>query len=91
VALARVERQRAVDGLPERLRDRRVELVEERRRLLLLLERELGQRRGLVGEAAREQLVGDDAERVEVRRRPGVLAARLLRREVGGRARSRPG
>ena len=56
---------------------------------MLLLERELGQRLRLVGQAAGEQLVGDDAERVEVGARAGLLAARLLGREVGGGAEHR--
>jgi hypothetical protein len=50
------------------------ERVERRRALLLLLERQLGQRR-LERQAAGEQLVGDDAERVDVGARAGLLAA----------------
>ncbi len=51
---------------------------------MLLLERQLGQRGGLVGEAAGDQLVGDDAERVEVGAWPGLLSAGLLGSQVGG-------
>ena len=57
-----------------------------RRRAGLLQAREVGQRRRLVGQPAGHQLVGDDAERVEVRGRAGGLAARLLGRQVGGGA-----
>ena len=70
----------------DRRRDAGVELVQRARRGRVLLAGEVGERRRLVGQAAREQLVGDDAERVEVGRRAGRLAARLLGREVGGRA-----
>ncbi len=65
------------------------ERVEHRGFLALLLERELGERGGLVGQAPGDQLVGDDAERVQVRGGPGVLAARLLGREVRGGAEHR--
>ena len=44
---------------------------------------------GLVGQAPGDQLVGDHAERVEVRRGAGLLAARLLGGEVGGGAQHR--
>ena len=59
------------------------------RLLALLLERELGQRGGLIGQAPGDQLVGDDPERVQVGARPGLLAARLLGRQVGGGAEHR--
>ncbi len=58
-------------------------------RLLLLLERQLGQRAVLVRQPPGEELVGADPERVDVRRRPGLVAARLLGREVGGGAEHR--
>ena len=66
-------------------RDPGVELVDRGRRLALLLERELRQRAGLVGQAARHELIGHDAERVQIGARPSLLAAGLLGREVGGR------
>ena len=66
VAAARVELAARARPPAERRRDLGVELVERRRQLALLLQRELGQRRRLVGQAAGEELVGDDAERVEV-------------------------
>ena len=66
-----------------------VDLVQRRRRARVLLAREVGQRGRLVGQPPREQLVGDDAERVEVGGGPGRLAARLLGREVGGGAEHR--
>ena len=66
-----------------------VELVEPGGRLALLLERELGQRVGLIGQTARHQLVGDDAERVDVGPRAGLVAAGLLGRQVGGGAEHR--
>ena len=59
------------------------------RRLALLLERELGQRARLVGQPAGQQLVGDDAERVDVGAGAGLLAAGLLGRQIGGRAEHR--
>ena len=86
VAVARIERERDRDGVGELGADGGDERVEHRRLLLLLLERELGQRGGLVGQASGDQLVGDDAERVQVGARPGLLAARLLGREIGGGA-----
>ena len=52
----------------------------------LLQAGEVGQRRRLVRQPARQELVGDDAERVHVRGRAGRLAARLLGRQVGGGA-----
>src|SRR3712207_7055658 len=48
----------------------------------LLLARELRERGSPVRQAAGQQLVGDDAEGVEVRLRPGGLAAGLLRGPV---------
>ena len=76
----------------QRRRDRGSSVVQRRRDLALLLERELGQRLRLVGQAPGEQLVGDDAEPVEVGGRAGLLAGGLLGRQVGGGARapSRP-
>ena len=58
--------------------------------LLLLLERQLGQRGGLIGQPPRDQLVGDDPERVQVGAGARLLAARLLGREVGGGAENGP-
>ena len=84
-----VDTQGQAHGLTELRRDGGVQLFEGRRRLALLLERELGQRVRLVGQAAGQQLVGDDAERVDVGPGPGVLAAGLLGREVGGGAQHR--
>ena len=78
------------DRLRELARHARVELVERHRRLALLLERQLRQRGRLVRQPPRQQLVGDDAERVDVGARAGLLAARLLGREVGGGAEHRP-
>ena len=57
-------------------------LVDRPGRFALLLERELGERVGLVGQAAGQQLVGHHAERVQVGPRSGLLAAGLLGREV---------
>ena len=64
VAVAGVERERDRDRVGQLGGDGRDERIERGRLLLLLLERELGQRGRLVGQAAGEQLVGDDAERV---------------------------
>ena len=52
----------------------------------LLADRELGERGALVGQPAGEELVEHDAERVDVGGRRRLLAAGLLRRQVGGRA-----
>ena len=92
VAVGRLQRERAVDGGGELGRDLGVDVVEQRRRLALLLQRELGQRRRLVREAARQELVADDAERVDVRARRR-LDARWPARAPGRRpcrAPSRP-
>ena len=51
-----------------------------------LLAGEVGQRGRVVGQPPGEQLVGDDAERVEVGRGAGGLTARLLRGEIRRRA-----
>ena len=88
-----VDRQRHRDRLGERVRHLGDELVERHRGLALLLERQLGQRVGLIGQPAGDQLVGDDAERVQVGARAGLLAAGLLGRRGRRRCRapSRPG
>ena len=89
VAVARVQRERDRHRVGQLRADRRDHRVELRRVLVLLLERQLGQRGRLVGQATGDQLVGDDPQRVEVRTRAGVLAAGLLGGEVGGRAEHR--
>ena len=76
-------------GLVELGRHLRPVVGDRRDRVLLLLERQLGERAVLVRQPAGEELVGADAERVDVRRRAGLLAARLLGREVGRRAEHR--
>jgi hypothetical protein len=90
IALARVQRKRDGDRLGELRPDRRDQRVEHRRRLLLLLERQLGQRAGLIRQATGDQLIGDHAQRIEVGARARLFAASLLGREVGGRAEHRP-
>ena len=90
VALARVDAPaRSPPPGPARRRPSATELVERRRRLALLLDRQLRQRGGLERQAPGDQLVGDDAQRVEVGGRPGLLAAALLGRQVGGGAEHR--
>ena len=91
VAVGGLELQRAVDRVGQRGRDEGVDLVEARRVLALLRERQLRQRRRLVGETPGQQLVRDDAEAVEVRAGRGDLAVSLLRRQVRGGAEHRAG
>ena len=80
-------RPRATAG-PRRERLGHVRVVGGRRQRALVLapDRELGEGRALPRQAAGEQLVEDDAERVDVGGGRRLLAARLLGRQVGGRA-----
>ena len=64
VAIAGIQRERDRHRLRELGAGGADERVEHRRLLLLLLERQLGQRGGLVGEASGDQLVGDHPERI---------------------------
>ena len=66
-----------------------VELLQWDRRLALLLEGELGQRRGFVGQPTRQELIGDDAQRVDVGPRAGLFAPGLFGGQVGGGAEDR--
>src|ERR1035441_8175260 len=86
VALARVERERDRDRVGQLGPDGGDQRVEHRGLLPLLLERELRQRGGLIWQAPRDQLVGDDPKRVQIGAWAGLLAARLLRSKIGGGA-----
>src|SRR5207237_3042976 len=77
VTVARIERQRDRHRVGELRTHGCDERVEHRRRLLLLLERQLGERGGLVWQPPGDELVGDDAQRVQVGGGPGFLAAHL--------------
>ena len=62
------------------------DLARIRRRLREVHEHDLRRRLGLEGQAPREELVEDDADRVEVAARVERIAARLLGAHVLGRA-----
>ncbi len=89
VAIARVQSQRDRDRVRELGADSGHERVQGGRFLLLLLERQLGERGRLIRQSPGDQLVGDDSKRVQVGAGPRLLATRLLRREVRGGAENR--
>ncbi|GBD46670.1 hypothetical protein HRbin41_01500 [bacterium HR41] len=88
--MPRVARQRHPHGAVERFRHLGTEVGDRTDLVLLLFQRQLGQRAVLVGQAASEELVDADAEGVDVGGRTHLLAACLFRREVGGGAEHRP-
>ncbi len=86
VAKARVALEGSQDRRRQGLGDRGVVGARRQRPLVLAADGQLGEGRALPGKAPREELVDDDAERVDVRGRRGLLAARLLGSQIGGRA-----
>ena len=81
--------ERQPHGVVELRRDIGPVVRDRRDRVLLLLERQLRERGVLVRQPPGEELVRAHAQRVDVRRRPRLLAACLLRRQVRGRAEHR--
>ena len=90
VAQPRVALQRSQDRRRQGLGDRGVVGARRQRPLVLAADRQLGEGRALPGKAPREELVDDDPERVDVRGRSGLLAARLLGSQIGRRAHHGP-
>ena len=86
VAVLGLVLERPQDRLRERLGDVLLVAGRRQRPLVLAADRQLGEAVALVGEPGGEQLVGDDAERVDVGDRRRLLAAGLLGRQVGGGA-----
>ena len=89
VAERRVALERPQHGGRERLGHLGVVGARRQRALVLAPDRQLGKRGALPRQAAGQELVDDDAERVDVGGGRRLLAARLLRREVGRGARRR--
>ena len=84
VTPARVPLERPQNGPPQRLGYLAVVGARRQRALVLLAHRQLGEGRALIREPAGEELVEDDAERVDVGGGRRLLAAYLLGREIGG-------
>ena len=84
-----IDRETADDHAVERGRHRCVRAWRARRRVLPLGQ-QLGRRRRLERPPTREQLVQDDAERIDVGRRPNGFTSRLFGCEIGRRAEDRP-
>ncbi len=90
VPVLEVDVEREPDCAVQRIRDLGPHRSDRLHLVVLLLQSKLGERAVLVRQAAGKELVRADAERVDVGRRPRLLAAGLLRGEVCGGPEHRP-